>query len=685
MAKDTEKLIRQLSLISFLLAERRPVTAQQIRSCVEGYATMNEEAFARRFYADRMELEALGIAIELRRPSDAANEQETYALREERLHLQPVSFSDEELVALQMALKLLDGRFAYAEPLRLALQQITWGHPNPLQPADHEPPVVLGATASAGSADHAQRLAKIEAGIVRRKTVVFDYYTLARDELSRRKVDPYFLLYQQGEFYLIGYSHERADVRVFRLSRIRGRVSFASKSEHDFRPPAEFDPRAYVNRAEWQFGPQRGVAELEIDERLGWYVQRHFGRFGETVEQTGGGLLFRTPYADGRALIAWLLSLRGHARLLGPAELLEELEQRIELLERRQQADLPLAKPQAAQPKERPEPPAADEPDQAEAAIKPERLARLAALASTLIAAGRRHQQLQLAELAQRFRVSIAELRDDISVLNVVNFGGGRYVLYAEVDEREGVVSVDPEPYADTFERPVRLLPIEAKALLSAIDLLGSHLGGGALESAREKVVRALGHDSPGLLVEQRGDDQALASKLAEAIEARQLVQVEYLKLDEDDLVQREVEPLALARGREGWYLTAFDRSRMAVRHFRLDRIKQVSLTGRRFKDRPGVDPEHQPRWLATGELEGARTAVVWVAPERSRWARERYRPLAELADGSVLVAVPYGSLAWLVGAVLREAGDAAVVEPKQGRTEVLRALRRLRKTAVAA
>ena len=31
MAKDTEKLIRQLSLISFLMAERRPVSALEIR------------------------------------------------------------------------------------------------------------------------------------------------------------------------------------------------------------------------------------------------------------------------------------------------------------------------------------------------------------------------------------------------------------------------------------------------------------------------------------------------------------------------------------------------------------------------------------------------------------------------------------------------------------------------------
>src|SRR5437879_2306882 len=47
MAKDTEKLIRQLSLISYLMAERRPVTAPEIRRDVEGYSGMNEDAFAR--------------------------------------------------------------------------------------------------------------------------------------------------------------------------------------------------------------------------------------------------------------------------------------------------------------------------------------------------------------------------------------------------------------------------------------------------------------------------------------------------------------------------------------------------------------------------------------------------------------------------------------------------------------
>src|SRR3954451_14358766 len=136
MAKDTEKLIRQLSQISYLMAERRPVTALEIRRDVEGYSGMNEDAFARRFYADRAELESLGIQLTVDKPADGAAEQENYSLRPENFHLPAIAFTDEELAALQFALTLLDGECAYAEPLRLALQQISWGRPSPLRAPD---------------------------------------------------------------------------------------------------------------------------------------------------------------------------------------------------------------------------------------------------------------------------------------------------------------------------------------------------------------------------------------------------------------------------------------------------------------------------------------------------------------------------------------------------------------------
>ena len=49
MSHDTDKLIRQLSLVAFLMAERRAVTARDIKGNVEGYQEMSDEAFTRRF------------------------------------------------------------------------------------------------------------------------------------------------------------------------------------------------------------------------------------------------------------------------------------------------------------------------------------------------------------------------------------------------------------------------------------------------------------------------------------------------------------------------------------------------------------------------------------------------------------------------------------------------------------
>ena len=353
MAKDTEKLIRQLSLISYLMAERRPVTALEIRRDVEGYSGMNEDAFARRFYADRSELESLRIQLTVERPTDGAAEQENYSLRPENFHLPAIAFSDKELAALQTALSLLDGEFAYAEPLRLALQQITWGRPSPLR-APEQQSVALGITASAGGHEFSARLAKVETAIFRNKTITFDYYTMERDEVGARRVDPYHLLFQGGQFYLLGYAHERKAVRVFRLSRIRGKVSYATKAEHDFRRPADFDPRAYANRADWQLGEERGVAEVLISERIAWQIERHFGRYGEirpvpderpgserraeADDEDGAGdgdRVFLTSYSNPRGLISWVLGLGAHARLLGPEELTEELRRRVELLEER--------------------------------------------------------------------------------------------------------------------------------------------------------------------------------------------------------------------------------------------------------------------------------------------------------------------------------------------------------------
>jgi predicted DNA-binding transcriptional regulator YafY len=676
LAKDTEKLIRQLSLISYLMAERRPVTATEIRRDVEGYSDMTEDAFARRFYADRAELDALGIHLRVDKPAEGFSEQENYSLAPEAFHLPAIAFSDTERAALQTALTLLDGEFAYAEPLRLALQQITWGRPSPLG-SDTRQTIGLGITASAGGGELSARLAKIDTAIYRRKRIEFEYFTMQTGETAPRRVDPYHLLFEGGQWYLVGHSHERDDVRVFRLSRIRGKVAYSTKAEHDFLRPAGFDPRVYANRIPWQLGEPVGTGEVRVSEKIAWYVERQFGAYGEMVEADDGARLYRTSYAIPRLLVSWALRFGEDAQITGPPGLVEDARERIDAIIERHRGEpftsVSAGKPPAA---------SASETDAngrsrgGEAGIRPERFARLVTLASVLIAAGREGRRRPVREVCEQLQISEQELREDLSVLNVVNFGGGAYVIYAEVLP-SGEIEVDPEPYSDTFDRPARLLPIEANALVAAIDLIGTHLARGALDSAREKIVAALGHDpvEEGLHVTSPTAADEITRDVEQAVHDSRRLEIEYWAPNEDEFSHRVVEPYALFNGQEAWYVAAVDPAKDSLRHFRLDRIKRATLLEERFERREDLDPVADiAGWPRTGKVGGSRIAHVWISPEQARWAREERTVLAELPDGAVIVEWAYKGTAFLVREVLKEAGDAAVLEPADAREAVLAA-----------
>ena len=276
-----------------------------------------------------------------------------------------------------------------------------------------------------------------------------------------------------------------------------------------------------------------------------------------------------------------------------------------------------------------------------------------------------------------------------MNVLNVVNFGGGSYVLYAEIKEEEGEIEVDPEPYSDNFDRPARLLPVEAKALVAAIDLIGEHIPEGSLTSAREKIVAALGEDpmEQGLQVARAGgDDSDVARLVSEAIVRAQ---------------DRRARVLQGERGRAlrcaGWSPT---RSRTAARAG-TSRRSTPSATACATSAWTGSSARRSPRRRSSRGRRSTRrrrsTAGCAPARCRPRAARAcgsrpsaragRARPrrvVEEWSDGAVVVELSFAGVDWLVREILKEAGDAAVLEPEDAREAVRAAVARLREAHAA-
>src|SRR5205814_8197094 len=183
------------------MAERRPVTAREIKSSVEGSQEMSDEAFARRFYSDRAELQGLGVPLTSQR--DEYTGEELYNMRSERYFLPELELNGEELSALQTAFYLLEGQFAYAEPLRLALQNLALG-----RPGFAEATTGTGVRVEVLDPDYSPempgRLGKLEAAISKQRTIKFPYYSISRNRASERTINPYALFQDNGAWYVVG-------------------------------------------------------------------------------------------------------------------------------------------------------------------------------------------------------------------------------------------------------------------------------------------------------------------------------------------------------------------------------------------------------------------------------------------------------------------------------------------------
>jgi proteasome accessory factor BC len=658
VSHDTDKLIRQLSLVAFLMAERRAITARDIKGNVEGYQEMSDEAFARRFYSDRAELIALGVPLHSQR--DEYTGEELYTMRSEAYFLPQLDLKDDELAALQTALYLLEGKFAYAEPLRLALQNLALGRPG-FAEAPTDTALRVEVLDPEYSAELAGRLGKLEGAISKQRTVKFKYWSISRDSEEERTLNPYALFQDNGAWYVVGQDLVREDIRTFRVSRIRGDIRFATRRERDFRLPAEFEIEPYRDRPPWQIGDLVAEAKIEVADDTAWWVERTFGGHGRVED----GVFF-TEYSSPGQLASWIVRQDGRASPVAPPELRREVARSLRLVRDRHQGTPPELAAEA-------KPTEQHELERVAGPVAPERFAVLQALLAYLLdRCGDSNEAIvEASDLIERFHIPPDELEEHLSLLNLVNFGGGCYAIYAELGN--GKVRVDKELFGDTFRAPPRLTPLEARAIRLALEFVGPMIAADArtpLDRVRRKLEETFGEFDLAQTPEPHigEDEEGLVATLTQGIRERRLVELDYLKEGEESTSEHLVEPYSMERRLPYWYVHTWDRTREGERSFRLDRMRSARLLDETFEPREGFEPRG---------MRDARPVQIWYSPEVARWRLER-GTARSLKDGSAIEEVAVGGEDWLIGEILSFRGEAVVREPQELRTRIAQRAREL-------
>lgn len=184
----------------------------------------------------------------------------------------------------------------------------------------------LDSGGAAGDDHRRRHLELLQEAIATRTTVHMRYATASRAGAeSERAVDPYALVPYVRSFHLAGYCHDRQEVRIFKVDRIRA----LRLTGRTFEPPADFDVHEYLGQS---WGLMRGAArppelvQIRFAAQAGrWVAEERWHPDQQSDWQADGSLIFSLVVGITPAFARWVLYYGPEAEVLRPAWLAQEV------------------------------------------------------------------------------------------------------------------------------------------------------------------------------------------------------------------------------------------------------------------------------------------------------------------------------------------------------------------------
>lgn len=226
------KTERLLNLTMALLATKRYLTKIEIFQSVAGYKG-TPEAMERMFERDKDDLRSLGIEIEVGNLDNYFEDEQGYRIIPDSYGLDIGEITPRELALLSVA------AHSWSEGVLSKSSQSALRKLRSLGISIDTEDLAMGWARFENPQPSFDQLWQ---GLEETKTLQFKYSSTT---LALRTVDAYGLTLWRGFWYLVGFDHERNEIRVFKLIRIIDQVTTIGKSG-SYAIPSDFDISNYV-------------------------------------------------------------------------------------------------------------------------------------------------------------------------------------------------------------------------------------------------------------------------------------------------------------------------------------------------------------------------------------------------------------------------------------------------------
>jgi len=170
--------------------------------------------------------------------------------------------------------------------------------------------------------------------IVHNRTIDVSYYSMHRNMISQRKLDPYYLVPRGGQLYVIAFCHNREKILVFRLNRIQK----IALTEQQFTMKKDFSISDFLANRWSIFAEEHEPISFTVkfSKEVSRYIYEHdFYTETSLIEQEDGSLLLKTTVKSKLEFLRWIRSFGTNAEVLQPDEVREELRDEYEEMVRK--------------------------------------------------------------------------------------------------------------------------------------------------------------------------------------------------------------------------------------------------------------------------------------------------------------------------------------------------------------
>jgi predicted DNA-binding transcriptional regulator YafY len=163
-----------------------------------------------------------------------------------------------------------------------------------------------------------------------RQQIQFEYGSMQRQQetLHHNEVDPYYIVYQDGHLYLIGYSHQTTSVLEYRIDRIKA-GSIQPSPSHKL-----IDVERQPRPIEFRFWLDKRLVRSGLSQRwLSQTIEREEPYFDDQSKPRSRVLVRATAHSEWR-ILQQMHRYGDKAELIDPPELREKMQREVERMYR---------------------------------------------------------------------------------------------------------------------------------------------------------------------------------------------------------------------------------------------------------------------------------------------------------------------------------------------------------------